>query len=133
MKISACITNSFRSNEITVSTEANLKNMTIDTKADGYGLSVNGGELLFLSLATCFCNDLYREAKKENVEISAVKISVSGEFGGEGESARNIFYEVSVEAPAMTPEEISALIKKVDQIAEIHHTLRKGIEVKLLS
>lgn len=132
MNISAFITSSFQHNEISVSTEGTTKNVVIDPKADGYGLSLNGGELLFLSLATCFCNDLYREAKKRDWEISVVKVSVSGEFGGEGEAAKNIFYEVFVEAPSLTQEEISSLIKKVDQIAEIHNTLRNGIEVKLL-
>ena len=131
MKISASITNSFQNNEVTVSTEGNSRNVVIDPKPDGFGLALNGGELLFLSLATCFCNDLYREAKKRNWEISNVKVLVSGEFGGEGAPARNIFYEVFVEAPARTPEEISSLIKKVDEVAEVHKTLRQGVEVTL--
>ena len=131
MKISALITNSFQNNEIVVSTEGNSKNVAISPKADGYGLSLNGGELLFLSLATCFCNNLYREAKKRDCEVSAVKVLVTGEFGSEGEAAKNIFYEVFVEAPSLTQEEISSLIKHVDQVAEIHKTLRNGIEVKL--
>ena len=131
MKISALITNSFQNNEIVVSTKGNSKNVAISPKADGYGLSLNGGELLFLSLATCFCNDLYREAKKKDFTISAVKVLVSGEFGSEGEAAKNIFYEVYVDAPSLTQEEISSLIKYVDQVAEIHKTLRNGMEVKL--
>lgn len=92
---------------------------------------MNGGELLFLALATCFCNDLYREAKRRNLEISNVDVEVFGDFGAEGEPAQNISYKVSLEAPNLSQEEIAAFIKKVDEVAEIHKTLRNGIEINL--
>ena len=87
MKISASIKSSFQLHEVNVETENNKKSVSITPKTEGYGSSINGGELLFLSLATCFCNDLYREAAKRNMKIDAAEIMVSGEFGGEGESA----------------------------------------------
>jgi hypothetical protein len=34
----------------------------IPAKAEGSSSSLNEGELLFLALATCYCNDIYREA-----------------------------------------------------------------------
>lgn len=131
MKISASIKSSFQSHEVNVETESNNKNILIAHKAEGYGSSVNGGEFLFLALATCFCNDLYREATKRNMKIDSVEVKVSGEFGGEGEPAKNISYKVKIEAKEHSDVQINDLITFVDNIAEIHNTLRQGITVEL--
>ena len=64
MKVSATIKNKHNVNDITVLTEANSKKLHIPGKAVCFGSSENGGELLFLSLATCFCNDIYRESAR---------------------------------------------------------------------
>jgi uncharacterized OsmC-like protein len=129
--ISATIKNSYLENEVTVATENNFKKVEIPGKSTGYGSSVNGGELLFLALATCFCNDVYREATKRNLEIASVEVTVSGEFGKEGEPASRIQYKVQLEAPALSPQEMAEFIQHVDQVAEVHNTLRKGIAVSL--
>lgn len=131
MKISASIKSSFQFHEVNVETESNKKNISIAHKKEGFGSSINGGEFLFLSLATCFCNDLYREATKREMKIESVEIIVSGEFGGEGETAKNISYKVQVQAKEYSKEEIYDLITSVDKIAEIHNTLRKGINIEL--
>lgn len=68
MDIAATIKNNYRNNEITVTANGNEKHIAIPGKSEGRGSSVSGGELLFLSLATCFCNDVYREAAKRNME-----------------------------------------------------------------
>lgn len=130
MKISATINNSLHQNEVTVQTDGDGKTITIASKATGYGSSVNGAELLLLSIATCFCNDLYREAKKRNIAVSAVKVECTGQFGKEGEPGSNFQYKAHVIADATT-EEIEDLIKYTDSIAEIHNTLRKGLPVTL--
>ncbi len=109
------------------------KNLALPPKPDGTGFYANGGELLFLALATCFCNDLYREAKKTNLVIESVEVLVSGEFGLEGEPARGISYQVKVHAPQLTATQITALVAQTDRLAEIHNTLREGIEVKLMA
>jgi uncharacterized OsmC-like protein len=131
MDISATIKNSLNTNTVTVSTDNNKKELTIAGKTTGYGSSINGGELLFLSLATCFCNDIYREAAKRKMEVNSVEVTVSGEFGKEGEPAANITYQATVDAPTSTHHEVSELIKYVDQVAEVHNTLRKGVHVTL--
>ena len=131
MKISASIKSSFQLHEVNVETENKIKSISISPKAEGFGSSINGGELLFLSLATCFCNDLYREAAKQNLKIDTVYIIVSGEFGDEGEAAKNIICEVKVQAKEHSEAQINDLIDKVDKIAEIHNTLRQGIAVRL--
>lgn len=129
MKISATLKNSQQKNDITVVTNSNGKTISIPGKPDGLGSSVNGGELLFLSLATCFCNDIYREAAKRRMIIDSVDVTVSGEFGNEGEPATKIDYAVDVKAAAHSANEINDLIQYVDTIAEIHNTLRRGIAV----
>lgn len=130
MKITATIKNSLLQNDISVATEGNQKEIVIPSKPNGQGSSVNGGELLFLSLATCFCNDIYREAVRRNVIINSIEVLVTGEFGMEGEPASNICYKVNIQSD--TPKnEIAELINHVDTVAEIHNTLRKGATVSL--
>ncbi len=131
MNISATIKNSFQKNDISVKTEDNQKSIEISSKSDGFGSSVNGGELLFLALATCFCNDLYREALKRKMTLESVEVTVSGKFENEGESAKEISYQAHVEAKNHSEDEIAELIQFVDSIAEIHNTLRKGIPIEL--
>lgn len=132
MIISATLTNSLNSNAITVKTQDREKSIKLPSKPEGFGSAVNGGELLFLALATCCCNDLYREAAKRQMIIESLKITVSGRFGAEGEPGRDITYSVQIQAPTHTQEEIAALIVFVDEIAEIHKTLREGVRVALV-
>lgn len=132
MKITATIRNAHQVNEVTVSTEGRQTTLAVPSKANGFGSSVNGGELLFLSLATCFCNDLYREAEKRKVRLASVDVTVSGEFGKEGEPAANLVYQVQVQAPTLTAAAIAELVAQVDAVAEVHNTLRRGVAVTLL-
>lgn len=130
MNISSSIKNTAQKNEVTVTTGDNTKTLSIPGKPTG-GSSVNGGELLFLSLATCFCNDLYREAARRNMKLDEVDVTVSGQFGKEGEPGFNIQYEATVRSPESSDEQIRDLIRDVDRVAEIHNTLRKGVSVTL--
>ena len=131
MIISAIIKNDCRVNDITVSTDDSERKIYIPGKENGGGSSMNGGELLFLALATCFCNDLYREAGRRKIILSSVRIRVSGEFGNEGESASDIVYEVKAHSSASDQSEVNDLICYVDTIAEIHNTIRKGVKISL--
>lgn len=130
MKITANLKNSVGRNDIVVSTNDNEKTISIAPRSTG-GSSVNGGELLFLSLATCFCNDIYREAGRRKIVIQSIEVSVSGDFGNEGEPATNVIYKVDIES-TNTEEEIADLIRHVDSIAEVHNTLRGGTKVILV-
>jgi uncharacterized OsmC-like protein len=130
MQISASILNNGEQNEVKVTTNSASKQLLIPPKPEGNGSSVNGGELLFLALATCFCNDIYREATKRQMGIKSVQVNVSGEFGSEGKPGFNIQYEAKVDSDA-TEEEIKNLILYVDQVAEVHNTLRVGTPVTL--
>jgi organic hydroperoxide reductase OsmC/OhrA len=130
MNISAKITNQFGDHKASVATDGRQQSITIPSKAGGFGSSANGGELLFLALATCYCNDLYREARKRDIEIVKVEVEVIGEFGGEGEAARNITYRACVDAKAPR-EAILDLMRHTDGVAEIQNTLRHSVAIVL--
>jgi organic hydroperoxide reductase OsmC/OhrA len=130
MNISARVANRRGEHEISLRTEGREHALTIPPKAEGFGSGTNGGELLFLALATCYCNDIYREASKRGIAVERVQVEVTGEFGGPGEGARNISYSASVDAKARR-EQILALMRHTDTVAEIHNTLRESAAVVL--
>lgn len=130
MNISAHITSKKGEHKVSVRTGDAERSLTIPPKPDGFGSSVNGGELLFLALATCFSNDVYREARKRGIDIQRVEVEVTGEFGGEGEAARNISYKATIAAKAAR-EEVLELIRHTDTVAEIQNTLRSSSPVVL--
>ena len=85
---------------------------------------------LFLALATCYCNDIYREAAKRGFKVEHVEVEVEGEFGAEGEPARNVSYRAKVTAQA-SEAQIRELMSQTDRVAEIQNTLRLGTPVIL--
>ena len=130
MNISARVTNFDSTHSVEVSTEGRWQSLSIAPTAAGRGSSVNGGELLFAALATCFCNDLYREAARRNIAIHRVDVEVTGTFGGPGEPARDITYRVQVEGDA-SRHEIDELVRATDALTEVQNTLRSGCDVRL--
>ena len=130
MKISAHVHNSEGRHEVTLTTNNNSHSLSIPPKPSGFGSSANGGELLFLALATCYCNDIYREAAKKGIPVESVEVEVDGDFGAEGEPATNVTYRAKVKAKA-TEEMIRALMTYTDQVAEIQNTLRISTPVAL--
>ena len=85
---------------------------------------------MFAALATCFCNDLYRDAGKRDIEVQSVDVEVTGTFGDRGEPARDITYRVLVHAD-VPQTEIDDLIRATDSVTEIQNTLRAGCAVRL--
>jgi organic hydroperoxide reductase OsmC/OhrA len=130
MNVSARVTNSDGHHTVRLRTNDLESSITIPPKQTGLGSSANGGELLFLALATCYCNDIYREAAKRGLEVESVEVEVAGEFGAEGEPARNVTYAAKVAARA-NESQIRDLMAHTDRVAEIQNTLRKGTEVIL--
>ena len=130
MKISATVQNSEGQHHVTLRTNDNVHSLTIPPKSTGFGSSANGGELLFLALATCYCNDIYREAAKRGLKVEHVEVEVKGEFGSEGEPAKNVSYRAKVTAQA-SEAEIRELMNHTDRVAEIQNTLRVETSVTL--
>jgi organic hydroperoxide reductase OsmC/OhrA len=129
VEIRAAVVNRAGAHEATVSTDGRASRVAIPAKATGAGSSLNGGELLCLALATCYCNDLYREAAARQLPLEAVEVAVVAEFGGRGEPARRITYTAHVTSPAST-EAVAALLAETDRVAEVHNTLRQGVAVQ---
>ena len=101
------------------------------TEGGGGGLGFNGGQLLYLAIAGCISNDLFREARADGIELSSVRVKVAGDFVGEPAVSDEIQYEVEVSGDA--PEErLRALVDQVDEIAEIPNSLRQGTHVRLV-
>ena len=130
MRISAHVNNQEGRHDIKLTTNDQSHSLTIPPKATGFGSSVNGGELLMLALATCYCNDIYREAEKQGISVQSVEVGVDADFGGPGEPARNVTYRARVTARA-GEDAIRSLIQHTDQVAEIHNTLRGATPVTL--
>ena len=130
MKITAQLNNVLGSNQVTLRTNESVRSIDISSKASGYGSSVNGGELLFLALATCYCNDIYREAAKKGIKVSRVEVEVSGDFGLEGAPVKNVTYLARVAADA-SEAEVRELMEHTDQVSEVQNSLRQGTPVTL--
>ncbi len=132
MQISARVSNEAGRHSLTVATDGRVQELAVAPKAEGRGSSVNGGELLFAALATCFCNDLYREAARRQIVVDGVEVEVTGAFAGPGEPARDISYRVRVHSAA-APDVIDALVRATDAVTEIQNTVRSGCAVRLVS
>ena len=106
--------------------------VTIDRPeaAGGNGLGFSGGQLLFLAIAGCYSNDVFREAARRGLVVHRVEVEVEGDWGGEPVRAQNVRYRAHVEGDA--PEaELRSLLEHTDRVAEIPNSLRLGTDVIL--
>jgi organic hydroperoxide reductase OsmC/OhrA len=131
MQISAFVRNAPGEHEVVVSTGGNEQRISIPAKTAGSGSAVNGGEFLMVALATCYCNDLYREAAKRNVVLQSVEVQACAEFPAVGLAATNVTYRAKILSPASAAV-IAELLRETDAVAEVHNTLRAGVLVELL-
>jgi putative redox protein len=71
--------------EVTVLGSAGPLTLVVDRPSEGGGggLGFNGGQLLYLAVAGCISNDLFRDARAAGIDLSQVRVKVSGEFVGE--------------------------------------------------
>jgi putative redox protein len=107
--------------------------LTVDrpTAAGGGGLGFNGGQLLYMSIAACWSNDLYREAATMGIDLDGVEITVDGDFPSRGSGSTPITVDVIVRSEA--PEaKVRELMAEVERVAEIPRAIREGppIEVR---
>ena len=128
MHIEAHVHNSGPMHSVEVASNGNTRVVAVPPREGAPGSSLNGGELLCAALATCYCNDIYREAAKMDIDVVRVEVDVFAEFGGVGDAAKRIRYTASVEARASAAQ-IRELMLHTDRVAEIQNTLRLGIDV----
>ncbi len=103
MKITAQVKNTAASHEVTVATAGRTRAIAIPGKIEGRGSEANGGEFLMLALATCYCNDIYREAQRLGLDVNEVEVEASAEFNGVGLSASNVQYKARVSSERAEP------------------------------
>ena len=111
---------------------AGIHTLVVDRPSDagGRGLGFNGGELLYLAIAGCVSNDLFREARSAGIVIDRVRVIVRGDFTGDPAVSSDVEYDIELEGDA--PEDrLRALVDRVDEIAEIPNSLRRGTVVRL--
>ncbi len=99
-KFRATVDNQPGRHSVVLHNGAQSRSLEIAPKPDGYGSSLSGGELLFLALATCYCNDIDREANKRGILVEWVEVEVEGDFEREGGPASNIAYRARMKAQA---------------------------------
>ncbi len=106
--------------------------VVVDRPADGGGRGVgfNGGQLLYLAIAGCVSNDLFREAHADGIALERVRVVVDGDFQGDPPVSTEVTYDVEVAGDAST-EALERLVAKVDTIAEIPNSLRAATAVRL--
>ena len=98
--------------------------------AGGGGLGFNGGQLVYLAIAACWSNDLYREAATTGIELEGVEITVDGDFPARGSGSTPISLDVVVRSTA--PEDrVQQLIAEVERVAEIPRAIREGPEIRV--
>ncbi len=131
MEISATVRNTAAGHAVGVRTGDNAQALAIPAKANAPGSAVNGGEFLLLALATCYCNDLYREAARLGIAVDGVEVEATAVFPGIGLAATDIRYRVRVDSPADAAA-VAELIRKTDAVAEVHNTVRASVAVALL-
>lgn len=129
MEISAHIRNDGSAHQVRLRTGGTTQQLAIAARVAGQGSAVNGGELLMAALATCYCNDLYREAARLGIAITGCEVVATAQFNGVGLAAESVVYSARVRSPA-APEQVEALLDQTDRVAEIHNTLRAGCEVR---
>lgn len=130
MEISATVTSSASAHEVSLRTGSVMQSLAVAAKSAGRGSSVNGGEFFMLALATCYCNDLYREAERLGTPIEGAQVEATAEFPGVGLAATNIRYRAVVTSSA-SAEAIAQLLRETDAVAEVHNTVRSGVPVEL--
>ncbi len=129
MKFSATVRNSPGNLQTLLKVGQKEQSISVMPKPNG-GSSVSGGELLLLALATCYCNDIYREAGKRKIQVESVEIDVNCEFEAEGKPATNITYRARIKADA-DEEAVRELLRYTDTVAEVQNTLRAQTSVNL--
>jgi uncharacterized OsmC-like protein len=130
MKMMVQVQNSQDIHQVRLVTNDREHSLDIPPRESGFGSSASGGELLFLALATCYCNDIYREAAKREIRVERVEVEVEGDFEAEGGPASNVIYRARVAARA-SEAEVRALMEHTDRVAEIQNTLRAATPVQL--
>jgi uncharacterized OsmC-like protein len=87
-----------------------------------------GAHLYVLAAAGCVLNDLYREAAQAGIEVEGARVRASGGFDTSAWTSTGIEYEVELATDA-DAWQVAALVRVVDEVAEIPRALRTATTV----
>jgi uncharacterized OsmC-like protein len=106
--------------------------LTVDRPpaAGGGGLGFNGGQLLYMAIAACWSNDLYREAATMGIDLDGVEITVDGDFPARGSGSTPITVDVVIRSAAPEPR-VRELIAEVERVAEIPRAIREATAIEV--
>lgn len=99
MEYTASVRTGADGHDVTVGVGGQDRSLTLPAREGSPGSAVSGGELLFLALATCCANDVFREAASRSLPVESVAVEVTGEFDAPGSRARDVTYRVSIVSP----------------------------------
>ncbi|GGR51254.1 hypothetical protein GCM10010168_82580 [Actinoplanes ianthinogenes] len=88
-----------------------------------------GAHLLHLAAAGCVLNDVYREAAALNIPVDGVRVVAAGGFDTATWTSSGIGYRVELASPASAADR-TALLARVDEVAEIPKAIRAGAPVR---
>ena len=128
LRANATLRNPSDVNELTLASGERSANLPIPPKSSGFGSSPSGGDLLRLAPAACATNDIYREAGRLGIAVSAVEVEASAQFPVEGHPARAIEHTVRLTARAPKVKTL-AVAARTHWLAEIQGTVRQAIPV----
>jgi len=100
-------------------------------QAGGRGLGFSGGQLLYLAIAACVSNDIYREAESWGIDVHRVSIEVDGDFPARGAPSSPIMVVVDIQAEDVGDEVLDRFIAEVDRVAEIPNSMRGTVPVTI--
>ena len=75
--------------------------------------------------AGCVLNDIYREAPSFGINVNGVRVTAEGDFDSATWRTNGIIYVVELDSEANT-EQVSELLRRVDEVAEIPRAIRAG-------
>jgi hypothetical protein len=64
------------------------------------------------------------------ITVHTLEVNVNGEFGGRGEPAKNVSFDVKISADASV-DRVNELLQFTDSVAEIQNTMRVNVPVTL--
>jgi len=87
-----------------------------------------GGHLFHLAPAGCVLNDVHREAVELSLDIEGVRVTCWGSLDSDTWRSTGVTYDIEVDSGA-PPEQIAALLTRVDAVAEIPKAMRSPTDV----
>lgn len=87
-----------------------------------------GGHLYHLAVAGCVLNDVYREAAQLGIDVRGARVRAAGGLDTDTWVSTGIEYSIELDSDAR-PEDLDALLDRVEAVAEIPKALRVGTTV----